>query len=111
MTTETTSNITQYHFSSEKDGNPLGGNSYGIGFAIGWQNGPTKQENGEFERNGAFVEEVIEAAIGRLEFYQSSAYANDYNEAAASHLKSAIQLLLDRRKDRVSRGVYGMNAQ
>ena len=56
----------------DENGNPAGGVSSGMGFAISWQNGPLGRI-GTGERrgaNGAFVEDVIGAAKDRFEFYQ-----------------------------------------
>ena len=63
----------QQHWLDDQ-GRPAGGVSTGKGFCISWQNGPLGQM-GTAERqepNGAFVEDVIQAVIGRIAFYQGS---------------------------------------
>lgn len=63
----------QGHFEEhwcDADGNPAGGVSSGKGFVCSWQNGPLGRGNDRREPNGAFVEDVIQAVIGRIEFYQ-----------------------------------------
>lgn len=96
------------HF-TDADGNLAGGNTYGTGFAIGWQHGPLKDpETGERkEPTGAFVENVIEAAIDRIEFYQDSKFASGYNETALEYLRKAVDSLNARTRDREQRGVEG----
>lgn len=53
-------------------GNLGGGTSLGTGIMIKWQTGPLGRDGGSFTPNGAFVEGVIQAAIGRLQFYQTA---------------------------------------
>ena len=67
----------QGHFEehwNDVDRNPAGGVSSGRGFAISWQNGPLGRGNDRREPNGAFVEDVIQAVIGRISFYQKSKF-------------------------------------
>lgn len=94
------------HFSDD-EGNPSGGTTYGRGFAIGWQNGPLMVDGVRDEPNGAFVEDVIKAAIGRIEFYQKSKFASDHNAKALVSLQEAVAHLQQRTKDREARGVEG----
>lgn len=94
------------HF-SDKDGNPSGGTTHGTGFAIGWQNGPLGRGADRKEPNGAFVEDVINAAIDRLEYYQASKFASSYNAAALEHLLNAVDSLNRRTADRENRDVEG----
>ena len=91
----------------DKDENPAGGCSYGDGFTISWQSG-TKGINYE-TINGAFVEDVIEAVVSRLMFYQRSKYACERNREAISHMLQALALLEQRTADRKARGVEGTN--
>lgn len=102
--------IVSNHF-SDKDGNPSGGTTYGRGFAIGWQNGPLGRGAERVELNGAFVEEIIEAALDRLEFYQSGKFASDFNENAIGCLRKALETLDRRTKDREDRGVEGTHEE
>ena len=72
---------------TDADGNPSGGDTRGLGLSIIWQRGPLRTADGEVkEPNGSFAETVIEAAKGRLEYYQGTKFASDYKEEAISHL-------------------------
>lgn len=88
--------ITQEHFKDE-DGNPAGGYTTGKWIDIEWQNGPL-----DGAPNGAFVEEVIKAAIGRLKFYQESKSAGRENALAITKLEEAMHWLHARTADRKS---------
>ena len=100
----------QGHFEehwSDENGNPAGGVSSGRGFAISWQNGPLGRGEERREPNGAFVEHVIEAVIGRIRFYQESRFECVENASALSHLMLAAEALDIRTRDREHRGVEG----
>lgn len=117
--------ITQEH-KLDENGNPAGGTTIGTGIEIEWQNGPLvtgyKDETvpgkpGETikvairqEPNGAFVEGVIQAAIGRLEFYQGTKFVRHENQAALGYLNLALQELEKRTADRNERKVEGTHA-
>ena len=92
---------------NDANGNPAGGCTQGTGFTISWQNGPLGRGADRKEPNGAFVESVIAAAAGRLEFYQSSKFECAENAAALDHLKAALKILNDRTADRERRAVEG----
>ena len=92
----------------DQNGNPVGGYSTGIGFAIAWQDGPIKEAGG---RNGAFVEEVMESVISRLHAFQATPFKHDANDKAINHLRAAIAVLDERTADRRRRGVEGRNIQ
>ena len=100
--------FTSNHFTDSK-GRPAGGSTYGRGFAIAWQNGPlVDPKTGQRgEPNGAFVEDVIQAAIDRLEFYQRGPFACEANAVAITYLRSAIVQLNIRTADRERRNVEG----
>ncbi len=100
--------FTSHHFENES-GSPGGGTAFGPGFAIGWQNGPRGRKEPE-EPNGAFVEDVIAAARDRLEYYQGSNYACDFNADAIKHLSLAIDALAARTRNRELRNVEGTHA-
>lgn len=89
--------------------NPTGGHVEGTGLKIEWQNGPRGTgKSGELKApNGAFVEDAIWAALQRLEFFQSSKYADPANAVAISNLHQALEALNVRRKERAARGVEG----
>ncbi|NYZ70127.1 hypothetical protein H0A36_29370 [Endozoicomonas sp. SM1973] len=91
----------------DSNGNPAGGTTSGRGFAISWQNGPLDANGERLPPNGAFVEDIINAAKDRLEFYQESKFCCDYNAEAIKHLESAINVLNSRTANREKRGVEG----
>ena len=99
------------HQFSEANGNPAGGQTFGPGLCIAWQNGPLAVDGQRKEPNGCFVETVIEAAIQRLEFYQQSKFRSDYNEQAIRHLCHARSALEERTWNRETRGVEGTHLE
>lgn len=104
--------ITENHW-NDANGNPAGGCSYGVGFTISWQNGPLGRQTETTDRkepNGAFVENIIAAAIGRLEFYQNSRFRCDENARALTYLKSALEECNARTQQREARKVEGTHA-
>lgn len=92
---------------NDANGNPAGGVTQAKGFTISWQNGPLGRGNERREPNGAFVEDVIAAALDRLEFYQSSKFNCSENALAIQNLKLALEHLGMRTKDREARQVEG----
>lgn len=97
---------------ADEQGNPAGGYAFAIGLDIVWQNGP-RRKDGQAEMdapNGAFVEDVIAAAIQRIEFFQGSQFRCRENALAITKLEEALMWLEKRRQDRRTRGVEGMNA-
>ena len=96
----------QEHWNDE-NGNPAGGVSTGRGFTISWQNGPLGRGNERKEPNGAFVEDVLDAVIRRIEFYQEGKFACKENRAALDSLYDAANLLDRRTKAREARQVEG----
>lgn len=101
--------INENHFLDDF-GNPAGGYTYGVGIDINWQKGPLAVDGVRKEPNGAFVESVIQAAIGRIEFYQSSKFHGIHNAVALGHLKAALEVLQERTRDREQRGVEGTHS-
>ena len=100
----------QGHFAEhwlDADANPAGGVSTGRGFTISWQNGPLGRGETRREPNGAFVEDVIQAVIGRIEFYQASRFACQANADALAALYMAAEALDQRTRDREARQVEG----
>ena len=111
---------------NDANGNPEGGVAFGNGFAISWQHGPLgrhmpacrQPDNGPCvngctrrEPNGAFVEDVIEAAADRIRYYQSSRFASGYNADALSYLEAALAALNRRTSDREARDVEGTHKE
>jgi hypothetical protein len=105
--------ISEWHH-VDHQGYPAGGDTSGRGFMIRWQDGPLAVDGVRKEPNGAFVEDIIAAAIGRIEFYQTTAggrFACEENADALVALKEAALRLDDRTKAREARGVEGTHAQ
>lgn len=111
---------------TDEDGNPTGGSvrldidvpgNDGQEFPalfVRWQNGPrgrndsSDSTNTELDApNGAFVEDVIWAALQRLEFFNEGKYRSRQNSIAITHLEQALQALNDRTMERSYRGVEG----
>ncbi len=91
----------------DSNGNPAGGFTLGNGFRIDWQDGPLKIGGTLADPNGAFVEDVIAAAIGRIQFYQDSRFHCLHNATALGHLRAAMESLMERTRERNDRGVEG----
>lgn len=98
--------ITQAHLTDD-NGNPAGGTTSGNGFFIEWQNGPLVVDGVRREPNGAFVEDLIAAILGRLEFYNSTKFRCRENSLAITKLEEALHWLDHRTADRERRGVEG----
>ena len=84
------------HWLDEKS-NPAGGVATGKGFTISWQNGPLGRIGTDERRgpNGAFVEDVLGAALGRFEFYQKASdgkFACEENEKCIKLLKQILEI-------------------
>lgn len=92
---------------SDENGNPAGGIVEDVGISISWQNGPLNRGKDRLEPNGAFVENVIKAAIARIEFYEESKFNSPYNRDALEHLRMALSRLEARTADREKREVEG----
>lgn len=102
-------------FTTDQDGNPTGGHTflhakekggdadyYQPAIAIRWQEGPVE----EGEQNGAFVEDVIEAARQRIAFFNSNPkFRCRENSLAITKLEEALQWLDWRTRQRLLQGV------
>lgn len=94
------------------DGNPAGGYVQGTGIEIDWQDGAlgrvgTEEREGP---NGAFVEDVIDAARQRIQFYQEAAggrFKCRENAIALTKLDEALLWLDSRTARRVKQAVEG----
>ncbi len=100
------------HIVNEVDekGNPTGGSVTSIGMCLDWQNGPLGRDWKTATPNGTFVDDVIEAARQRIEFYQKAAngkFACRENAIALTKLEEALHWLQARRDAREKRGVQG----
>lgn len=98
--------ITSKHNNDER-GNPAGGQTVGTGILIDWQNGPLGRDGDRIAPNGAFVEGVIEAALDRLEYYQSSEFRCRENSLAITKLEEALHWCCHRTAKREERKVEG----
>lgn len=81
---------------------------------VKWQDGPrgTGETNADgspvlTDPNGAFVEDVLWAALQRLEFFNNSKYRDRANSMAITHIEQALQALKDRQLERSHRNVEG----
>ena len=85
-------------FNQDKAGNPAGGVTNAQYLQVEWQSGTVV-------RNGALLEDVIEAAIQRLRFFQGTKFACRENALAITKLEEANMWLEQRTKNRVEQGV------
>jgi hypothetical protein len=102
-------NLACYNYTKD-DGNPRGGSVTGMGITIRWQDGPLGRWPDRKEPNGAFVEGVIQAAIQRLEYFQTESegrFACRQNALAITKLEEAMHWLQDRTEERERREVEG----
>lgn len=97
---------------TDSEGRPAGGHVQGTGFRIDWQNGPLGRVGTE-ERvapNGAFVEDIIDAARQRIAHYQDASggrFACHENDMAIRLLSEALEFLDSRTKRRVEAKTEG----
>lgn len=88
----------EHAFRVDAVGNPTGGYSVGPGYSITWQNGIE-------DENGAHIEDVIQACIERLRFFQDSKFACRENSETLVCLEEALAFQEDRTRNRRERGV------
>lgn len=98
--------ITENHV-VDAEGRPAGGVTTGRGFTIEWQNGPLMVDGVRQEPTGAFVEDIVAAAVGRIQHYQGSKFKCRENALAITKLEEALHWLNHRTQDREHRGVEG----
>lgn len=92
-------------FTTDSDGNPTGGRTTMLapatgnyGLRIEWQDGIV----GEDGQNGAFIEDVLEAARQRLRFFNSMEHTRcRENSLAITKIEEALQWLDWRTRQRV----------
>ena len=94
------------HKTDEK-GMPTGGRSVTNGAVVNWQDGPLGRGDDRIEPNGAFVEDIIDIARDRIQFYQDSPFKCRENAIAITKLEEAMQWLNWRTADREARQVEG----
>ena len=80
---------------------------------VNWQDGPRgmgENPDGSLalaDPNGAFVEDVLWAALQRLEFFNESKYRCRENSIAITKIEEALFILKDRQLSRSERNVEG----
>ncbi len=103
--------LVKSEFKTDEKGNPTGGwtvatISYEDGMAqdvisIKYQDGIV----GDDGQSGAFVEDVLEAARQRLQFFQTSKFRCRENAIALTHIETALAWLDFRTRGRTVQGV------
>ncbi len=99
-------------FTTDQDGNPTGGhtemfvggdedNSPTQAIDINWQDGIV----GESGQSGAFVEDVLEAARQRIQFFNSTRFRCRENSIAITKIEEALQWLDWRTRQRLQQDV------
>ena len=103
------SNLQKLEIQNKLDDNgiPTGGFVRGIGIAIAWQDGPVGRDSERKEQTGAYVEDVLEACLIRLKYYQNTKFNCPENVLAISDLEGALKWLQRRTEDREKRLVEG----
>lgn len=128
MQTESTPDYRTHYNVNEKlvatnvvdvDNNPTGGSArllIGDSYSpdsevlkVKWQDGPRGIPNSDqlLPPNGAFVEDVIWAALQRLEFFNEGKYRDRANSIAITKIEEALQALKNRQLERSFRKVEG----
>lgn len=94
----------------DEKGMPAGGTVEGNGILIRWQEGPLGRGEDRIEPNGAFVEDVLEAARQRIAYYQNVGgrqFSCRENALAITKIEEALLWLDKRTRDREARQVEG----
>lgn len=93
----------------DEEGRPAGGYVRGVGIAIDWQNGPLGRVGTDerVEPNGAFVEDVLAAALQRIQHYQAGDFRCRENALAITKIEEALMWLDARTRRRVAEGTEG----
>jgi len=74
---------------------------------VNFQNGPIKESG----VNGCHQEDLLAIVIDRLKSFQAGPFACDANQIALWKCEEAIHWLNHRTKDRIKRGVEGVNKE
>lgn len=104
-------NTIRNDFKTDLNGNPSGGESLARGVKVNWQNGPLLKDGERKEPNGAFVEEVIQIAIDRINFYNDSKFRCRENSLAVTKLEEALHWLNARTSRRIESGIEGTHKE
>ncbi len=91
----------------DENGVPTGGFARGIGVSITWQGAPLGRGGDRRKQTGAYVEDVLEACLGRLKYYQGTKFSCPENVLAISDLEGTLKWLHRRTEDREKRLVDG----
>jgi len=105
--------LVRSEFKTNSDGNPTGGQTLLLldgdhegavkpVLTVKWQDGIVPPGVGQ---NGAFVEDVLEAARQRLQFFQGSKFRCRENAIALTHIETALAWLDFRTRTRTVEGV------
>ena len=94
---------------TDENSNPTGGKVRGVGLQIDWQDGPLGRGTEKKEADGAFVEDVILAAIQRLRFYQAGKFGCRENACALTKLEESLMWMQRRHDEREARQVQGLH--
>lgn len=81
----------------------------GPGLDIRWQKGPLGRGLDRVGPNGAFVEDLLTAAIARLQFYQATRFRCREYAQAIRNLEEAMLWMRERTRRRESDGTEGTN--
>lgn len=85
-----------------------GGWVRGVGVAINWQRGPTRNADGNpIPPNGATIEAILNACAQRLDAFQQTSMACQENADAFVAIHQAIAALEARTARRTAEGVEG----
>ena len=102
--------IVESQFVTDRGGNPTGGRTRvtiagaqgdEVPLEIFWQDGIIQ----DGKQNGVFVEDVLEAARQRLQFFQQSKFRCRENAIALTHIETALAWLDFRTRGRLVQGV------
>ncbi len=104
--------LTKSEFTTDERGNPTGGKTFlslarngevskRLAIEINYQDGIV----GDVGQTGAFVEDVLEAARQRLQFFQASKFRCRENAIALTKIEEALQWLDWRTRKRLLEGV------
>ena len=99
---------------TDDEGLPAGGVHVSPGCTIAWQNGPLGRGEDRQAPNGAFVENVIQAALERIEWYQTVSdgrFACPENALVITHLQEALSALNARTRRREVADIEGTHAE
>ena len=78
-----------------------------MGFYIEWQDGPLGRGEDRKRANGSFVEDVVQAVIDRMGFYQGSQFRCRENAIVVTKLQEAVHWMNHRTAERERRDVEG----